>query len=205
MCNVIQSSITIIHFTDKKPGSENLRPLPQVTQLFKEADLGFKCCQYGSSQSWRKSILNIHWKDWCWSWSSSTLATWCEEPTHWKRPWCWERLRAEEEGSRRWDDWCHHQLNGREFEQILGGSEEQPPGHKELDTEIHSTPHIASYISQAVKYRPEANSLSKGSNENALVVKETCTQVHFKEENQRAKWDGEQERVWESQGVTVLR
>ena len=31
----------------------------------------------------RKSTLNIHWKDWCWSWSSSTLATWYEEPTHW--------------------------------------------------------------------------------------------------------------------------
>ena len=29
-----------------------------------------------------QSILNIHWKDWCWSWSSSTLATWCEELTH---------------------------------------------------------------------------------------------------------------------------
>ena len=27
---------------------------------------------------------------WCWSWSSDTLATWCEELTHWKRPWCWE-------------------------------------------------------------------------------------------------------------------
>ena len=26
----------------------------------------------------------IHWKDWCWSWSSNTLATWCEELTHWK-------------------------------------------------------------------------------------------------------------------------
>ena len=26
----------------------------------------------------RKSTLNIHWKDWCWSWSSNTLATWCE-------------------------------------------------------------------------------------------------------------------------------
>ena len=25
-----------------------------------------------------KSTLNIHWKDWCWS--SSALATWCEEP-----------------------------------------------------------------------------------------------------------------------------
>ena len=29
-----------------------------------------------TSQSWRKSTLNIHWKDWCWSWSSSTLANW---------------------------------------------------------------------------------------------------------------------------------
>ena len=32
-----------------------------------------------TSQSWRKSILNIYWKDWCWSWSSSTLVTCCEE------------------------------------------------------------------------------------------------------------------------------
>ena len=27
-------------------------------------------------QSWGKSILNIPWKDWCWSWSSNTSATW---------------------------------------------------------------------------------------------------------------------------------
>ena len=34
------------------------------------------------------------------------LATWCEEPTHWKSPWCWERLRAEREGvDRGWDGW----------------------------------------------------------------------------------------------------
>ena len=31
-------------------------------------------------------------------WSSYTLATWCEELTHWKRPWCWERLKAGGEG-----------------------------------------------------------------------------------------------------------
>ena len=37
----------------------------------------------------------------CWSWSSSTLATWCKELTHWKGPWCWERLRARGEGSDR--------------------------------------------------------------------------------------------------------
>ena len=37
-------------------------------------------------------------------WSTNTLATWCEELTHWKRPWCWERLRAGGEGGDRGDD-----------------------------------------------------------------------------------------------------
>ena len=38
--------------------------------------------------------------------SSNTLATWCKESTHWKRPWCWERLRAGGKGDDRgWDDW----------------------------------------------------------------------------------------------------
>ena len=34
-----------------------------------------------------------------------TLATWCEEPTHWKRPRCWERLKAGEGHHRGWDGW----------------------------------------------------------------------------------------------------
>ena len=54
-----------------------------------------------TSPSWRKSVLNIHWKDWCWSWKSNNLATWYEELTHWKRPWKtegrrrrgWQRMR----------------------------------------------------------------------------------------------------------------
>ena len=59
-----------------------------------------------SSQSKRKVALNIYWKDWCWSWNSNILATWCEELTHWKRPWCGERLRAGGEGNDRgWDGW----------------------------------------------------------------------------------------------------
>ena len=58
------------------------------------------------SQFWRKSVLNILWKDWRWSWNSNTLATWCEELTQWKRLWCWERLRAGGEGDDRgWDGW----------------------------------------------------------------------------------------------------
>ena len=54
-----------------------------------------------SSQSILNDILNIHWKDWCWSWNSYTLATWCEELTHRTRPWCWERLKAGREGDNR--------------------------------------------------------------------------------------------------------
>ena len=46
--------------------------------------------------------------------------------THWKRPWCWERLRAKGEGgSRGWDGWIHHWLNGHEIEQTLGDGEGQ--------------------------------------------------------------------------------
>ena len=40
------------------------------------------------SQPVHPNGLNIHWKDWCWSWNSNTLATSCEELTPWKRPWC---------------------------------------------------------------------------------------------------------------------
>ena len=36
--------------------------------------------------------------------TNNTLAVWCEAPTHWKRPWCWESLRTgRERGDRGWD------------------------------------------------------------------------------------------------------
>ena len=95
-----------------------------------------------TSLSWRKSVLNIHWKDWCWSWNSNTLATWFEELTYWKRPWCWERLKAGGEGDDRgWDGrkasptrwtwvWASFRVSGEQ------GSLEycSPWGCKESDT-----------------------------------------------------------------------
>ena len=40
----------------------------------------------------------------------NTLATWCEELAHLKRPWCWERLKAGGEGDDRgWDGWMASQ------------------------------------------------------------------------------------------------
>ena len=61
----------------------------RLPKILNEAELFFKSLL---------EKITIHWKNWCWSWSSMTLTTWCEEPTHWRRPWCWERLRAGAEG-----------------------------------------------------------------------------------------------------------
>ena len=94
-----------------------------------------------TSQSKRKLVLSVHWKDWCWSWNSNTLATWCEELTLWKDPDAGKDWRQEEKGMRedeivRW----HHRLNGDEFEQVLGVGDGQgglaccgPWGRKESD------------------------------------------------------------------------
>ena len=55
--------------------------------------------------------------------SSNILATWCEELTHWKTLWCWERLKAEgEEGNEDEMVGRHHRFNGHEFEQTPGDS-----------------------------------------------------------------------------------
>ena len=88
----------------------------------------------------KESTLNIDWKDW--RWSSNTLATWCEELTHQKRPWRWEIEGQRRRGWQRarWLDIIHW-LNGHEFEQTPGDSEGQrslaccsPWGGKESDT-----------------------------------------------------------------------
>ena len=72
----------------------------------------------------RKSPLNIHWKDWCWS--SNTLSTWCEELTHWKNSDAGKDWEQEEKGITE-DEVVgrHHWLNGHEFEQTLGDSDGQ--------------------------------------------------------------------------------
>ena len=78
---------------------------------------------------------------WCWSWSSNTLVTWCEEPTHWKIPW-WKDWGQEEKGASEgemvgWQHW----LNGHEFEPTPGDTEGQGSlvccsswGHKRSNT-----------------------------------------------------------------------
>ena len=93
-----------------------------------------------TSPSQRKSDLNIHGKDWCWSWSS----LWLPDANSWligKDPdagknWGHEEKGATEDEMVGWQ----HQLNGHEFAQTPGDGEGQgslacccPWGYKELD------------------------------------------------------------------------
>ena len=94
-----------------------------------------------TSKFQRKSVLNIHWKDWCWSWNSNTLASWEEDWLIGKDPdagkdWRWEEKGMTDNEMVRW----YHQLYGDKFEQALGVGDGQgslvccsPWGCKELD------------------------------------------------------------------------
>ena len=95
-----------------------------------------------TSPSKRRSVLGVHWRDWCWSWNSNNLATWCKELTHLIRPWCWKNWGEEEKGTTEDEivGW-HHWLDGHEFEWTLGVGDGQGGlvccnswGRKELDT-----------------------------------------------------------------------
>ena len=87
-----------------------------------------------------KSVLNIHWKDWCWSWNCNTLATWWEVNSLEKtlidagKDWRQEKGMTEDEIV----GW-HHWHNGHGFQQAMGVGDGQgglechsPWGRKEL-------------------------------------------------------------------------
>ena len=76
------------------------------------------------SKEINQSVLNIHWKDWCWRWSSNNLATWCNSQLMGKDPgagkdWRQKKKRATEDEKVGW----HHQFNGHELGQTLGVGE----------------------------------------------------------------------------------
>ena len=72
----------------------------------------------------------------------SDFTFWCKEPTHWKRCWCWKRVKAGGEvGDRGWDGWMASLTQWIEFGQTQGDSEGQesmmcysPWCHKQSDT-----------------------------------------------------------------------
>ena len=106
-----------------------------------------KHCNYNAVR-WHcwgaETLSHLIWKDWCWNsfsfrWS---LETWCEELTHWKRPyagkdWRQEKKRTTEDETVGW----HHWFNRHELGQTPVDSEGKgslaccnPWGCKESDS-----------------------------------------------------------------------
>ena len=93
-----------------------------------------------TSPFWRRSVLGFLWKEWCWSWNSSTLATSCEEwpkDSDAGRDWGQEEMGMTEDEMAGW----HHRLDGRESEWTPGVGDGQGGlaccdswGRKESDT-----------------------------------------------------------------------
>ena len=96
------------------------RDITLLTKVHLVKAMVFPLVMYGCELDYKESWVMKNWcfwtvvlektvespLDWCWSWNSSTLATWCEELTHWERPWGWERLRAGGKGGDRgWDSY----------------------------------------------------------------------------------------------------
>ena len=91
------------HICTKRTAGSTLTSLPLASFVSLQAFMLLSGSFY-AEVSWFKNIFLAC--SWCWSWSSNTLVTWCEELTQGKRPWCWRRLKAEgERGSRGWDGW----------------------------------------------------------------------------------------------------
>ena len=74
------------------------------------------CTARRSNQSILKEISpEYSLKGWCRTWNSNTLATWCEELTPWKRPWCWETLKAGREGDEEKMRWLDDIINSMDM------------------------------------------------------------------------------------------
>ena len=98
-----------------------------ITGLLELCDCPLESCLTISNLCSPKFLISVclmrrDWKDWCWSWNSNTLATWGEELTHWKRPWCWERLKAGGERGRqrmRWLDGITYSMDMSELQELV--------------------------------------------------------------------------------------
>ena len=117
-----------------------------------------------SNQSMLREIhwiftLNIHWTDWCWSWSSCILVIWYEQMLIGKVPdagkdWEQKEKRASEDEMAGRHHWC----NLHKLEQTLGDGERQGDlaccsswGLKELDmirrlNNNYSTPNSSYFV-----------------------------------------------------------
>ena len=124
LCSVAKSHLTLGKSLDYSPSGSS------VLGIFWTRIVELSAISFSRGYSWPKEVTSpaspalageilYHGATWetlqnksfspqiiYWASSHSSLATWWDEPTYWKRPWCWERLKARGEGDDRgWDGW----------------------------------------------------------------------------------------------------
>ena len=137
----------------------------------------------------KKSVLNILWKDWCWS--LNTLATWYKEPTHWKRLMLGKIEGWRRRGNRWWDGWMASLIQWTWVYQVLGDGEGQGSlaccslwGCKELDTSkrLNNSNLWIAFI----RGRDQGNHISHGK----LLISFFCWPIALANQN-ASPWTGQ--------------
>ena len=98
-----EKGMTEDEMVDGIPVSMNMS-LSKFQELVMDRE-AWRAALHGITKSWTQL------SDWtelsrCWGWNSNTLATWGKKLTHYKWPWCWERLKVGGElDDKGWDGW----------------------------------------------------------------------------------------------------
>ena len=120
--------------------------------------------------------------------------------THWKRLWCWERLKAGGEGDDRGDAWMDHHLGGHEFEQLPGVVEGQgrleycsSRGRKESDK------------TEWLNWTDSPYQIVNGHSEKQLVMHIRHNVFTWMRYNNTVKWITELTTIWSLPSKAVLQ
>ena len=99
-CNV--GDMVSIPWLGGSPGEGNGNPFHIVVWIHGQRSLESSVHEVTKSEATKQIANNmiIPGENWCWI--PKTLATLCKKPTHRKRSWCWERLRARKGMRMRW-------------------------------------------------------------------------------------------------------
>ena len=120
----------------------------------------------------KKPTVNIHWKDRCWSWSSTTLATWCRVSSLEKTLMLGKTESRSKRGPQRMR-WLDGMTNRHESEQTLGDNE----GREAWCAGVHGVTKSQTWLSDW-KIRTRKNRRKK-KNRDRTILKLICVYVSF--------------------------
>ena len=122
-----------------------------------------------TSPFWKRSVLGVHWKDWCWNWNSNILATWSKELTHLKK----SLMLGKIEGRRRREQQRIRWLDGitDSMDMGLGGLRELVMDREAWRAAVHGVTKSRTQLSNWTELNKWVSGFPSGASQVALVVK----------------------------------